>query len=84
MSILWYDLIGVLGVGLMVLAYAGLQLSWLNAKGFAYSALNGLGAAMVLLSLVFEFNLPAFLMESVWLALSIYGLAGAWRARAAR
>jgi hypothetical protein len=33
-----------------------------------------LGAALVLVSLYFEFNFSAFLIESFWLAISILGL----------
>ena len=43
----------------------------------AFSIFNAIGAAFILVSLYFEFNLSAALMEGVWLLVSLYGL---WRA----
>lgn len=75
----WYDALGLLGVGAILLAYALLQAGRWTARDPAYSALNALGAALVLVSLAFEFNLAAAVVESFWLAISGYGLWRAWR-----
>ena len=75
-GIAWYDAIGLAGVALMIAAYALLQTQRLAAESAWFSALNGAGAALVLLSLVFEFNLSAFIVEFFWLVISVYGL---WR-----
>lgn len=72
----WYDVIGLFGVALMIAAYALLQSGRLPAASPWFSALNGAGAALVLLSLAFEFNLAAFIVELFWLVISLYGL---WR-----
>ena len=44
----------------------GLQLERIDSRSILYSALNGVGAVLVILSLLVEFNLSAFvIMENV-------------------
>jgi len=69
-----FDALGIAGVGLIVAAYLLLQTDRLHACDRRYSLANAVGAALVLVSLVHDFNLPAFLIEAFWLAISIYGL----------
>jgi paired small multidrug resistance pump len=71
----WYDLAGSAGVVLIVAAFLLLQLERVASNGLLYLLANALGAALILLSLFFEFNLSAFLMEAFWLAISLFGLA---------
>ena len=59
----------------MVIAYLLLQLEKLSSSAFSYLSLNVVGAVMVIVSLMFRFNLSAFLMEAFWLVISLYGLA---------
>jgi predicted membrane protein len=70
----WFDLVGTSGVLLMVIAYLLLQLEKLSGSAISYLLLNAAGAALVIISLMFRFNLPAFLMEVFWLLISLYGL----------
>ena len=69
-----YDILGILGVILILAAYLALQLEKLDPKSPLYSALNAIGAARILLSLYFDFNLSAALIEAAWLLISIFGL----------
>ena len=71
----WFDLIGNIGVLLMVVAYLLLQLERLSSSAVSYLILNAVGAVFVIVSLSFRFNLSAFLMEAFWLLISLYGLA---------
>jgi len=71
----WYDLAGNIGVLMMVIAYLLLQMEKLSSSAVSYLLLNAVGALLVILSLVFHFNLSAFLMEVFWLLISLYGLA---------
>lgn len=71
----WFDLAGNIGVVLMVVAYLLLQLEKLSSSALSYLLLNAVGAIMVMVSLMFRFNLSAFLMEVFWLLISLYGLA---------
>lgn len=73
MTIDLHDLVGAVGVTLIVVTYFALQSGRL-ATGLRYSILNGAGAALILYSLIFDFNLAAFLVEFFWLAISLYGI----------
>src|SRR5256885_566617 len=70
----WFDLVGNVGVLLMVVAYLLLQLEKLSSSAISYLLLNAVGAVLVIISLMFRFNLSAFLMEAFWLLISFYGL----------
>lgn len=74
MKYAWYDFAGNIGVALMVLAYLLLQMGKLRGSDLSYSAMNAVGAALVLVSLLFVFNLSAFLVEGFWLLISLFGL----------
>ena len=73
MTIDAHDVIGAIGVTMIIAAYFALQAGRLKT-GLRYSLLNGVGAAMILYSLIFDFNLAAFLVEFFWLAISLYGI----------
>ena len=74
MTYAWYDLLGMIGVVSILVSYLLLQLEKLSATSFSYSATNGLGALLILVSLMYDFNLPAFIIEAFWLLISIYGV----------
>lgn len=70
----WHDILGNIGVVLILIAYLLVQLDRIDTQGLRYSALNGTGALLLCISLMVEFNLSAFLMEASWLVISLYGL----------
>ena len=70
-----FDFAGNIGVLMMVIAYLLLQLDKLASSSITYLLLNAAGAVLVMVSLVFRFNLSAFLMEAFWLLISLFGLA---------
>lgn len=74
MPFAWYDLAGTVGVALIIGAYAALQMGKLQSDNRLYSLLNAIGASLVLLSLVFDFNFSAFIVEAFWVVISVYGL----------
>ncbi len=73
-SLHWYDWAGLIGVALILFAYFLLQAGRLRGDALPHQLLNAVGALLILLSLLFAFNLSAFLMELAWLAVSIYGI----------
>lgn len=75
------DLIGLFGVALILIAYWALQTERLAAEDWRFSAVNGLGALLIMVSLYFTFNLASFVIEVFWLAISLFGLWKAWRRR---
>jgi multisubunit Na+/H+ antiporter MnhB subunit len=68
------DLIGIAGVILIVVAYTLLQLEKMDPKDLSFSVLNTLGALLIIVSLLFDWNLASFLMEFIWLIISLYGI----------
>jgi len=74
MQYAWYDFAGNIGVGLMVFAYLLLQAEKVRSRDLSYSVMNGIGALLVVVSLLYRFNLSAFLVESFWFVISVYGL----------
>ena len=75
MSLAWHDLVGAVGVAAIVGAYLLLTLEKLSSRGRLYPAANAVGAALILLSLAYDFNLSAALVEGFWLVVSLIGLA---------
>ncbi len=68
------DILGVLGVLCILIAYAGATTRRLEATEAPALLLNLAGALLILVSLYFDFNLSAVLMEAAWALVAIYGL----------
>jgi len=79
----WYDWAGLVGVALTLLAYFLLQAGRARGDALPYQLMNAFGAFAVLLSLLYAFNLSAFVLELLWLGISIYGIARGRRIRRA-
>ncbi len=78
----WTVIVGLVGMLVTLFAYFLLQAQKLHGNGLVYQLMNAVGAFGVALSLLFgKFNLPAFLLEVAWLAISIYGIVVARRIR---
>jgi len=69
------DVVGVLGAVAVLAGYLLLQLGRLTRNDWSFLLLNLFGAAGILCSLAFKFNLSAALIEAFWFAISLYGLA---------
>ena len=74
MKYAWYDLIGSLGVGIIILTYIALQLEKIRSETLLYSLLNAVGATLILVSLFYSFNFSAFIVEFFWLLISLFGI----------
>jgi paired small multidrug resistance pump len=79
----WHDVLGNIGVLLILGTYAALQSGRLAADAMSYSVCNAAGAGLITLSLLFDFNLSAFVVEAAWVAVSIYGIVRVVRRREA-
>lgn len=77
----WHDLMGNLGVVAILGTYLAVQIGRLSATGVPYCLVNAVGAGLVVLSLTYDFNLSAFLVESAWATISLLGLGRALAAR---
>jgi hypothetical protein len=65
---------GVVGVLLILIAYAGAQLGRMEPRRAPALLLNLAGAGLILWSLSYRFNLAAFLMEAAWALVALFGL----------
>jgi len=81
MNYQWHDLVGNAGVLLILSCYFLAQSGRIDITQPVYSLLNGLGAVLILVSLIHNFNLSSFVIEIVWLAISSYGLLRWYRNR---
>ena len=70
----WHDALGNIGVFLVLLSYLLVQLDRIDTQGFPYFLANGLGAALLCISLCINFNMSGLLIEYSWLLISLYGL----------
>jgi len=75
MTFAWYDILGTLGVGVIIIAYVLLQIERIRSEQVMYSLLNAIGALLILISLYYSFNLPSFIVEFFWLLISLFGIA---------
>ena len=78
------DLVGNVGVAILVVTYLLLQLDKLKSSHLAYSALNALGASLIVASLIVDFNLSALLMEVFWVLISFIGIGRHFRLKTIR
>ena len=68
------DVIGLIGVALLIVTYALLQLDRIDPKGFWYSFNNLIVAILVTVSLVYTPNLASLVIEFFWFIISAYGI----------
>lgn len=74
MNIAWYDIVGTLGVVVIVVTYVLLQTGRVRSDQLVYSLMNAIGATLILISLYYDFNFPSFVVEFFWLAISLFGI----------
>lgn len=70
----WHDFVGNLGVVFILACYFCAQTGRMDIKLPTYSLLNGAGALLIIVSLIYNFNLSSFVIELAWLAISGYSL----------
>ena len=78
------DLLGLIGVVLIVVTYLLLQLEKLRSNDLAYSLFNAIGASLIVASLLVNFNLSALLMEVFWVLISLIGVYRYFRVKTVR
>lgn len=75
------DVVGLIGVGLVLFAYMLLQTNKWTSKDFSFSITNFIGSVCILFSLFFHWNLSSVVIEIMWLLISAYGV---WKALTCR
>lgn len=66
---------GICGASLFIVAYFLLQRDKDFAKHIAYSLINFVAAALMLVSIAYDWNIGALINNGFWIILSLYGLA---------
>ena len=74
----FYDFLGNIGATLIIIMYLMLQMKKVTSDSLVYSTLNAVGAGLIILSLLIDFNLSAFIIELFWLLISLYGIYIFW------
>ena len=69
-----YSAIGIVGGFCFIAAYFATIRGWLAITDWRFPAINLMGAALVLVSLIDAWNLPSVILECFWGAISIYGV----------
>ena len=72
----------IAGAAIFVATYFANQQRWLSSEDWRFPFLNLIGAVLILVSLVFEWNYPSVVIEVFWALISIYGIVRARRERA--
>ncbi len=73
------DIIGIIGVVMMLGAYFLLQAERITSKQYIYPVLNFVSAGLIVISLMGDWNLSAFLIEVSWMVVSLYGIIKIYR-----
>jgi hypothetical protein len=74
---LWHQLLQLCGAMMILYAYVGHQLKWINPVRPFYNILNGVGSAILGVYAVWpRFQAGFVVLEFVWVLVSIYAL---WR-----
>jgi len=74
-----YDLSGFVGLALFLGAYALVNLGLWNEREFRFHLPNFIGALLMIVSLLKNWNLPVFVLEICWATIAAYGMRKAWK-----
>ena len=69
-----FNAIGICGMCCFLLAYLLLQKGRMKPNGYDYLFMNLAGAVLILISLLWDWNLSAFLLELAWFIITSYGI----------
>ena len=78
------DLIGNIGVVVLMITYLMLQLNKLRSNGLAYSLHTADGSSLIVISRLHDFHLSAFVMDIFWVLISFVGIYRYFRLKALR
>lgn len=70
----WANIVGMIGSGLMIVAYAYSNVAR-QINFILFNLLNLVGSLMLISSLTVHFNMASMALEIVWAAIALFGLA---------
>ena len=71
---LFWQLVSLVGAGLIVAAYVALQRHWWTSRGAAYLWFNLIGAALLAAVAIADRRVGFIILEAVWAAVSLASL----------
>ena len=71
--------IGLVGVVMVLIAYYLLNTDKISALNMRYLLLNLVGSILILISLMFHWNLSSVIIEIAWISISLIGIFRAYR-----
>ena len=77
-----YSIIGLLGVLTVLVAYGLMTSGRIAASEARYQWPNVIGTLMILVSMIEQWNLPAFIANVLWVAIGVYSLVRIYKKRA--
>lgn len=76
-----YDIVGLMGVSSILVAYLLLQSGKLSSNTYLFQLMNLLGALCIIISLMHFWNFSSFVIEICWLGISLWGIWKVYRKR---
>jgi predicted membrane protein len=83
MFAVWHQWLGIVGTIFILGAYFLLQMDRISSRDLSYSVMNAIGASFLVVSLLFDFNLSALIVEGFWAVISAVGIIRYIRSRTA-
>ena len=74
MSSMQLQITSFVGAMLILIAYVGHQMKWMNSEGASYNALNAAGSGILVYIAFHPFSVGFVIMETVWVIVSIWAL----------
>jgi len=71
---MWRQSASFLGAMLILVAYAGHQMGWMNPHGATYNILNAIGSAILGYIAFHPFQVGFVVLEVTWTLISVYAL----------
>jgi hypothetical protein len=68
------QLVSFAGAMLILVAYVGHQLGWMNSRRTAYNVLNAVGSAILAWIALHPFQLGFVVLEATWAVVSVWAL----------
>jgi hypothetical protein len=62
------------GALMILVAYAGQQMGWMNSRSSLYNILNAIGSGILLYIALHPFQIGFIVLEGVWTIISVYYL----------
>ena len=68
------DLIGMIGVFIVIMPFLFLQLGKMSSDSMWYQIGNAIGSVFIIISLLYHWNFSSFFIEVSWLIISLIGI----------